>query len=1132
MTAAQRQASAPEVSVWVNAHAGTGKTKVLTDRVLRLLLGGTPPERILCLTFTRAAAAEMAARISKGLAAWTVADDAELAADLAMLTGTPPGRDTLDRARRLFAQVLETAGGMKIQTIHAFCQSLLRRFPLEAGIAPHFRIADEPTCRDLLRTARFHALEEARQGENPALVEALDQVTATVGEDGFGSLLDEIASKRARFEALIERHGSVEGLAAAVRKRLDIRDGDSAERIAAAACTAPVFDESGLRMAAAALAKGSKTDQERGSTIERWLHADETARLRDLDTYMGAFLNKEGTPRKTLATKDVAAQHPAAADTLKDEQTRIVALAERRNAARMAESSAALIRFAARHLALYALEKKRQGFLDYEDQIETSRRLLCHPGIAPWVLYKLDGGIDHLLIDEAQDTSRAQWSIAAAFADEFFAGRGGRDVLRTLFAVGDGKQSIFSFQGAEPEAGEAMRAYFRGRAGEAGLPWAQVPLARSFRSTGAVLAAVDAVFARPEASNGVIPAGEALRHEVERRGEGGRVELWPVVAPAGVAEPEPWTVPDDDEADDPAARLAAAIAGTVAGWTVEPEPAEGAWLESRNRRVAPGDVMVLVRRRDAFVDHLLRALKARSVPVAGVDRMVLTEQIAVMDLIALGNSCLLPGDSLTLATVLKSPLVELDEDALFVLAHGRGERNLWQALAEKRKDSPAFAEAARAFDTFRALARTLPPFEFYSEVLGAHGGRRALLARLGPESADAIDEFLTLALQYGRNHAPSLQGFLHWIAEGRAEIARDMEQGRDEVRIMTVHGAKGLQAPIIFLPDTLRAPRNQDRLLWLEESGGDGEDPAAAALLWPGRAERDSKVSRAARENAKAAEAREYRRLLYVAMTRAEDRLYVCGWRNKRKPDDGCWYELVRCGMETGLAGAKPVATPVGPDGLAYAEPQTAAPPEAPEETPPPPRDSAPPAWLHRPPPPEAAPPRPLAPSREGTRAGSPIDRRGRGARERGVLVHRLLECLPPLAPEARRGAAERLLASSGLDDREREELIRRCLSLLAEPAFAPVFVPNALAEAPIAAFVGGRRISGRIDRLLVTEGRVVALDYKSGWAPPPSSNDVPAEYRQQMSAYRQALAAIFPGRTISCGLLFTDAPRLIWLPE
>ena len=567
VTPDQHRASDPAASVWVGASAGTGKTKVLTDRVLRLLLGGTAPERILCLTFTRAAAAEMALRITRALARWTVAEDEALAASLAVLTGAAPGQATLDRARRLFATVLDVPDGLKIQTIHAFCQSLLRRFPLEAGVAPNFEIADERMSWALLGAARARLLGAARPGADAALAAALAGMTAVVGEETFSAVLADVSRERDRFSALIGVPGGTAGAVSALRARLGVPEGATAASLLAAACADDAFDGESLVHAARVLAGGKATDQKRAQTIANWLDADPATRVAGFAAYRRAFFSQGGEPLQRLITKAPGDAHPEAVAALGAEQARIAAFTERWNAARVAESSAALIAVAARHLALYDGEKARHAVLDYGDQIAISRSLLGRAGIAPWVLFKLDGGLDHLLIDEAQDTSPAQWSVIAALADEFFAGEGARAAPRTLFAVGDEKQSIFSFQGADARALAAAHRSFRSRAEAAGRPWQSLPLAQSFRSTAAVLAVVDAVFARPAAHAGVTAEAAPIRHRVHRSGAGGRVELWPPVAPEGKERVEPWAPPVVREtADDPAARLAALIAGGVAGW--------------------------------------------------------------------------------------------------------------------------------------------------------------------------------------------------------------------------------------------------------------------------------------------------------------------------------------------------------------------------------------------------------------------------------------------------------------------------------------------------------------------------------------------------------------------------------------
>ncbi|MDA0230530.1 MAG: double-strand break repair helicase AddA [Proteobacteria bacterium] len=1149
MTEAQQSAADPAASVWVSASAGTGKTKVLTDRVLRLLLGGTEPGRILCLTFTRAAAAEMAIRITGTLGEWTAAGDEILDMALREMLDRAPKDLEFRRARMLFAHVLDTPGGMKILTIHAFCQSLLRRFPLEAGIAPHFAVADDRTARELLNEAQNRLLRHARQGEDEELAAALAAITTQIGEDSFASLMGELTSARDRLERGPGGAADSDKMVTAIARMLGAKQDENETDLVRSACVESEFERTALVEAAAALAKGSDADAVRGGLIAAWLAGDETARRNGFESYCQIFITREGNPRKSLATKPVREAAPEAAEALANEQARLLALEEHRKAVAVLHSSAALIRFGARMLHYYRQEKSARAVLDYGDQIMETRKLLAAEDIAPWVLYKLDGGLDHILVDESQDTSPAQWSVIAALAEEFFAGDSAHEDAygdsqqgaRTIFAVGDEKQSIFSFQGADPEALADMRAEFRRRVEDARREWREVPLERSFRSTVAVLGAVDAVFAGADAAAGVVPSGERLHHDAERIGQAGLVEIWPVAVPLAGPEEAPWAPPVTRRAgDDPAGRLAAVIADKISGWLQAGQvPGGDGWLESKNRPIRAGDIMVLVRQRGSFVAALVRALKARNVDVAGVDRMKLTEQLAVMDLMALGDFLLLPSDDLTLAALLKGPFIGFDEEQLFDLAWQRGVDSLWRRLTARRAENPQFTRAHGILSGLLATADFRPPFEFYAEFLGAGGGRTQLLSRLGIEAADPIDEFLSAALAYERAHPPSLQGFLHWLRAAPTDLKRDPEQARNEVRVMTVHGAKGLQSPIVFLPDTLSLPHDRRSILWAEDNavGSSGALP-----LWPGRRAREESLSTTLRERARKRDLEEYRRLLYVAMTRAEDRLYVCGWQGTRSPPDGCWNHMVRDGLAA-LEGTEEINLEFAKgdgwsgDGLRFSCAQTAAVEPATEMAPESHEIDALKSYFREPAPPEPSPPRPLAPSRPidaPPPARGPLEEDGASSFLRGRLIHRLLELLPELEPEARTDSALRFLArpSHGLTDQAQADIAAEVLSVLSDARAQALFGPDSQAEVPLVAVLGKHVISGQVDRLVVDGDRVLVVDYKSGRAAPPDESAIATAYLVQMANYRAVLRAIFVGREIRCALLFTDGPALVWLPD
>ena len=1125
--ALQQTASAPDRSVWVAASAGSGKTKVLTDRALRLLLSGARPERILCLTFTKAAAAEMATRIASRLSKWTVADDEVLREELNDLSGHPPEAGEIERARRLFATVLDAPGGLQVQTIHGFCQSVLRRFPLEANLPPQFDVLDERTAAERMRMARDLMIIGARRGMAPDLAEALSEVTARVSEDGLSDLVGDLLSERARLASAITAVGGFDALAARIRNLLGVDEGTSDAGLIAGAVVDAAFDPSALRGAVEALLAGAKTDVERGDLIAAWLAAPDE-RSAGFDFYKSAFLTKDGTIRARLVTKKVVEAAPDVLDTLTAEAERLLYLEEQRRSLDLAARSVALLRVATSMLEFYEDGKRRHGFVDYDDLILAARDLLWRPGVASWVLFKLDGGLDHLLIDEAQDTNPEQWSIVEKLTEEFFVGIGAAGAVdRTAFAVGDVKQSIFSFQRADPQGFLDMRDSFAARVTAVEKRWASIGLDMSFRSTTAVLGSVDAVFNSSAAGLGVLESAEdgtprALRHRAHRAGQAGRVELWSPEMPVDDSEERAgWEPPvKQRESDEPRRRLAGKIAGRMEEWL-----AKGEVLASKGRPIRPGDIMVLVRRRGRFVGELVRALKDRGIAVAGVDRMVLTDQLAVMDLVAFGQFLLLPEDDLNLATVLKGPLIGLDEDRLFELCWDRGNRELWRVLGARAAGDKEFGSIFHTLSRWLARADFTPPYELYAELL-AGGGRRQILERLGPEAGDPVDEFLVQALEYERSHAPSLQGFLHWLAAADFEVKRDLETGQsNQVRMLTVHGSKGLQAPVVFLPDTMAAPNRTPKLLWTE-------DPDGFALpIWSPSRDTDVPISAEPRRLAAEKRDQEYHRLLYVAMTRAEDRLYVAGWGTRRAPTAATWYQMIRDGLE-------PIARAEG-DLLVVDSPQTDPPDGVLGALDPPALAKTLPGWATAPPLADTHPPRPLSPSRLEPEmpVRSPFQGGDTRRFRRGRIIHYLLQWLPLLEPDRREVAARGYLGRPvhDLDVLERELYLTETMKLLNDPALGDVFASDALAEVPIVGTVGEGTnavvLSGRIDRLLVRDDEVTVIDFKTNRPPPARVEDVPGAYLRQMAAYRVLLSDIYPDRVIRCALLWTDGPNLMELP-
>jgi ATP-dependent helicase/nuclease subunit A len=1108
----QAEASNPRSSAWVSANAGSGKTHVLTQRVLRLLLDGTPPAQILCLAYTKAAAANMADRVFSKLAQWTSLDDRALTQAIVDCGASAPSAHDLVFARQLFARTIETPGGLKIQTLHAFAERLLRLFPFEANVPAHFNVLDESESKWLLREARDAALAELSASSES--MDALDLVAREAGAARFDELLTEALSHAETFAA----HDDALAYAAALSAPLGLAPGATVASVEAEMLGGDV-GRARREKWAQSLGGGGRQDQKIAENLRA--ANEDGARQARVQALLRVLFKEdgEGGPHGgeagRLITKASCEEFPTLEEDLRREQERLLPLRERRRAALTLERSAALFVVARSILAAFARMKAERGALDFNDQIARALALVTRSSAA-WVLHKLDYGLDHLLLDEAQDASHPQWGVLAALSAEFFAGSSARLKDRTVFAVGDEKQSIFGFQGAAPQMFAEMKRAFEKRHQDGGRPFAEVQLAFSFRSSQTILDAVDMTFSNELAWRGVAAAGEpSPTHQAIRSALKGVVELWPLITPSPALDPDDWRVLEQPAQDDPPVVLAKRIAEVIKNWlkpasrerVIEPDTGE-------IRRIRESDVMILVRTRNAFFEAMIRALKAADVKVAGADRLKLKDHIAVMDLIAAGRAALLPDDDLTLASALKSPLIGFDDDALMKIA---AERSGSLAGALMRADEGPAVEASRRLAAWRERAKALSPFAFYARLLGEDGGRRALIGRLGPEAADPIDEFLTLALMHEQREAPSLHNFLAEVESADVEIKRDMEVETEGVRVLTVHASKGLEAPIVFLPDSCGGPdaRHEPKLLPL--SSGPGDPPV---LAWARKSAEDADAVGVARADSRAALAGEYRRLLYVAMTRAAQRLIVAGYETSRTRPADCWYDLIREGLADALVEA-PAPFCGGETILRFGEGLRA---DGGAETASAPVLEGLPGWLLAKAAPEAA-PAPINPSRAGGVGGVDPER----ALE-GRLAHALLEMLPNLPPERRVGAAMVHLESWGgaLAESARAALASKALAAIGAPELSFLFGSNSRGEVPLAGLLRrpGRpdlSYSGRLDRLVATEEGVLIVDFKLGEKP----NRPAQSHVAQLALYRAALQPLYPEAPIRAALAYLDGPTL-----
>jgi ATP-dependent helicase/nuclease subunit A len=1133
---AQALAADPTLNAFVTANAGSGKTKTLIDRVARLLLAGAPPSAILCVTYTKAAAAEMQARLFDLLGGWAVTPDAKLSEAMARLLG-PDNSQELPEARRLFARALETPGGLKIQTIHAFCEQLLRRFPLEAAVSPGFTVMDDAAAALVVRDARAR-LAGLAGGEDVAVSEAYARLAIALDYVSFEGLFRTFEEKRGAIADYLGSVGGYAGAEADVWERCGFPDGPStvsgieAETIARTQAAL-------WKAAAGVLGQGGKTDAANaGKMLAAVQEQSLSAMLACLFTEKGA-----GAPATWVAKTSGLKSREDLREFLLAEQDRLAVARDRMRGSLIAKDTLAVLCLAERYAEAYALAKAERGVLDFADLIAKARDLVATSPGAPWVLYKLDGGLEHILIDEAQDTAPEQWAIAESLTDEFFAGAGrvrpAGSPDRTLFIVGDEKQSIYSFQGADPDRLLSETQRYIKLIRDAGRRAEPAPLTTSYRSVQTVLTFVDSLFSDPRTQIGVrAPMGmETLVHTASRESQPGCVDLWPLEMEEPAQERGAWDAPLDVESEGSAnRRLARRIAGEIRALV---ERGDTVFARDGTARAATyGDIIILVRRRKALFEDIIRELRKAGVPVAGADRLVLSAHIAFDDLLALARFVLFPNDDLNLAALLKSPLCGVSDDDLYAVGKPRGKASLWTAV--QASGLPARDWLRQALE----MAKGRPPFEFYSRMLSlkdaqGRSGRARMLERLGSEAADVMDEFLARTLEAEQRGVLDLERLAAAFEGLEISVKREMEAGGGEVRVMTAHGAKGLEAPIVFLPETtVKTGARGSALLEtgpLEEGGG---------FLWAPRQGEDCQASAAARQRRKDKDEGESWRLLYVGLTRARDRLVLCGRAPARMKEGTLpegWYGAMATAFEhADIVGR--VKTATLPDGFTFQrfgdDPAPFTGEAAPGPAPIPPPE----AWLTAPAVPEPPATAWASPSQAASRsripAPSPLSRQGGVDRfRRGDVIHRLLQLLPDVAEAERRETAERLLAREpDLTDVQRAEMIQAAMGVLEHPDFAEVFGPGSRAEVALAgtakALPDGLAISGRVDRLVVTPRRVTVIDYKTNRPAPADISAADRSYVAQLAIYAAVLGEVFPGREVRAALVWTDGPKLMPVPE
>ncbi len=1043
MSILQLKASNPLLSSWVSASAGTGKTKILTDRVLRLLLQAVPFNKILCLTFTNAAANEMQERIIANFEKWAHFSPQDLCSTLENTLGRKATKDELTIASSLFDSYLKTQDQINIYTIHSFCQKILKKFPLEAGISPHFKIIDEFKVKQIIRDIKKQLFN----------LPELEPITRFFAENFHELTIDDIFNKiiSAKTKILKKEPNLSSTYSDLVTQGIN--------HIQKLSNHDPNIYVDTINI----------ENPEVKNIIAKLIGND----LQNTDL-KSIFLTLSGAKKKRIVVKKIAKPDSDLYRELENIQDKIYQLDQAKKAEYLFSYSKLLAIISEKIASEFEAYKRKNSFLDYDDLIIHTENLLTNSHAKEWVLYKLDGGVEHLLVDEAQDTSKNQWRIIEALIEEFYAGESNNYYKnRTIFVVGDEKQSIFSFQGADISTFSYMNKFLNEKLKNGRKPFETIDLNVSYRSTREILTCVNDVFHKIAKNNLEDFSAKLQEMTPHRLSHSGVVELWPLCVDEDSSDSEEfWPLVYQNNLGNGKIILAEKIANYV-----KEQINSGRILPSTNAKISAEDFMILFRTRDDFTDEVIKALKKAEIDITGLDRIPLAEDLGVADLLAIANFVLNPENDLNLAALLKSPILRLPEQELYILAilAKKNRISLWKYLNLEKQ----YSLIKTKLQEFLSLYEILPLVDFFLYITDVLNYRDVIT-----ENDEVIDEFLKLSKNYFLEYNSSLQNFIYWFQTHPITVKRDTDT-KNKLRIMTAHASKGLQSPIVILCDTTKLPNSIERFIWDEN---DQLLSAKSSSYIP-----EFYETLKIKEQQKAYQ--EYLRLLYVGMTRAEDHLIICGYQGKNKIPENCWYKLINHSMQEigsldingNLIYGTPYLHVVSQNSLHNKKHTKII---------------------------ENKIPRPIKSWKPETRSSdyksSPV------ALEYGLIFHKILEDA---------------VGSKNLDNFDKHPLIKTLSNnlqkriktslkkLVSNVQFKELLKHEIKTELSFGYKTGSEIKIGRVDLAVISKDQVVIIDYKSG----NNYDSIPEAYIKQLKFYKEAFMEIYPDKNINCKILWLE---------
>ena len=1103
-----RDLNTPITSSWVSANAGSGKTFNLINRVVRLLISGVAPSKILCITFTNSAAEEMKVRLLDRLAEWVTMESNELLFHIESLLETKftdgeSRKLILLKARQLFAEVLEEQSSLRISTIHSLCETILRHFSVETGIPFDFKIINEIEQRALIE----ELLQEFAVESNQAFIN-INKIIKPSSEAALTDFTLEIISDQERlikedfFEYFPEFTEAVsEG---------EINNSNSQK-------LRSKISSKVLKTLIEAFSTGGNESQIHGKMIEDSYSSEQENFFEVMEK---VFLTLEKKPRdhKRFPDKKVLEKYPQIISTIKKITDLILDIRRDCQTKDLYLKTKKVKDFGKEVVSKYEKKKLEKNSLDFYDLLKKVKDLLCKDGMMSWVNFKIDATLNHLLVDECQDVSPIQWEIINRIAGEFFDNWAAVQESKSIFIVGDEKQTIYSFQGADPLTFTKVKSFYSKKLKSVGSNLIDLDLNKSYRSSPLILNYINKVFSDPN-SLGV----KVVKPHQGTKSLPGRVEIWPIdQKQKTIISPKVWweSVSETNSSDSKeifAERLAKEIRVILAEKFIPDENSDCI----KFRKVMPNDIMILFRSRSPLYYEIIEQLNRQHLPTQGADRIILNNDISIKDIISLLKFLDNPLDDLSLAEALKSPFFNISEAKLFEFAYNR-EESLWLSFLNNSSESDIITEISNLL----SQVDTLTTYELLEMILVENSGMEKLINRLGSEVYETVEAFLGYVSEFEDNNISSLASFLNWFSKNKLEIKRPPNKEGRQIKVMTIHASKGQESPIVILPDTLNhsIKMTQSKLVKSKNS----------IFFKQEKLERCQKISEIERANLVENEFEE-NRLLYVALSRTKYWLIISA---NGKTLEESWYQKCLLAYEQMSSEEFTVSNEVSGQKMVLEYNWHRESNKANHTIDPVieninmgvklkeidvnkvEKEKLSPTSLKK------IYPKPYS---RTERINESLDKNM--SLIRGNLIHSLFEKLSKVENSKRQIVAKNIakIHFPELKENYVESAIAETLSVMRAKENKRFFSREARFEITImGALEGIGKINGKIDCLLINDKEIEIVDFKTDRNPPKSVSEVSAAYIMQLGIYSSLIQRSFPDLPIFSYILWTKSNSIM----